>query len=189
VKNLQTLTMLLLFCCSLGVCETPQKRSGSSTPMHVQHKVSCLCGTVQVCSGDICLKPSDFNLDDDITVELRDKTGTTILDSKKAILKTRKQECTTQGGGNVPCNAKERRSVSRAKPMATISLPSSFSKMEWRNRRLSFQQTTHTRDTSLVISFTWSNRCERNLIRITGIRASRGNPFLATTPSPSPSPP
>jgi hypothetical protein len=51
-----------------------------------------------VCSGDICGRPSDYNLDDDITVELRDRAGTIILDSRKAILATREKTGMTQNG-------------------------------------------------------------------------------------------
>lgn len=108
VKNLATLAALLFFSCSLGVCQSAPNRLDSSTPAH-WHKVSCLCGAVQVCSGDICLKPSGFDLDDDVTVELRDKTGTTVLDSKKAVIKTRKKEGITQAGTKVSYDSSERR--------------------------------------------------------------------------------
>jgi hypothetical protein len=74
----------------------------------LRHKVSCLCGTVQICSGDICGKPADYDLDDDITVQLRDKAGAVTLDSKKVVVKTGERECTTQIGTKVPCNTRER---------------------------------------------------------------------------------
>ena len=41
----------------------------------------------KVCSGDICGRPSDYELDDDIAVELRDKSGTT-LDTQKVMVET-----------------------------------------------------------------------------------------------------
>jgi hypothetical protein len=63
---------------------------------------------VEVCSGDLCGRPSDYGLDDDITVELRDKAGTTILDSKKASVETREKEGTTQDGRKVSYTTKDR---------------------------------------------------------------------------------
>jgi hypothetical protein len=54
------------------------------------------------------MRPSDYDLDDDITVELRDRVGTTIIESKKAVSKTLERECTTQVGTRVSCNATER---------------------------------------------------------------------------------
>jgi hypothetical protein len=63
---------------------------------------------VEVCSGDICGRPSNYNLDDDITVELRDKAGTTIIESKKVIVETREKEGTTQVGTKVSYRTTER---------------------------------------------------------------------------------
>jgi len=62
---------------------------------------------VEVCSGDICLNPSGYDLDDDITVELRDKAGT-VVDSKKVIVETREKEGTTQVGTRVSYKTTER---------------------------------------------------------------------------------
>jgi hypothetical protein len=56
---------------------------------------------VEVCSGDICGRPSNYDLDDDIRVELRDKAGATILESKKVIEETREERGTTQIGTKV----------------------------------------------------------------------------------------
>jgi hypothetical protein len=64
---------------------------------------------VDVCAGDICGRPSDYDLDDDITVELRDKAGTTIIDSKKVIVETREEEGTTQVGTKVSYKRTERK--------------------------------------------------------------------------------
>jgi hypothetical protein len=64
---------------------------------------------VQICSGDICGRPSDYGLDDDIAVQLRDKAGTTVLDSKKVVVEKSERECTTQVGTKVPCPTTERR--------------------------------------------------------------------------------
>jgi hypothetical protein len=85
-----------------------QKHSDCSTLKYSRHKVSCLCGTVSVCSGDICGNPSSYDLDDDITVELRDKVGTTIFDSKKVIVETRAKEGTTQDNKRVSYKQTER---------------------------------------------------------------------------------
>jgi hypothetical protein len=63
---------------------------------------------VQVCSGDTCGRPSDYDLDDDITVELRDKAGRTILDSKKATVETRDKMGTRQDGTKVSYKTKDR---------------------------------------------------------------------------------
>src|ERR1039457_791950 len=53
-----------------------------STLRYLRHKSSCLCGKVSVCSGDVCLRPSQFGLDNDFEVLLRDNQGN-VLDSKK----------------------------------------------------------------------------------------------------------
>ena len=52
--------------CSAKLRSVPQFR----LLKYKRHKVSCLCGTVQVCSGDICGRTSDYGLDDDILVQL-----------------------------------------------------------------------------------------------------------------------
>jgi len=63
---------------------------------------------VDICSGDICLSPSAFDLDDDITVELRDKRGI-ILDSKKVMEETREVPGTLLDGTKTSFKQKERR--------------------------------------------------------------------------------
>jgi hypothetical protein len=103
-----TLTALLLLLGSIAVGQTPPHASDSSTFKYSRHKVSCLCGAVQICSGDICGRPSDYDLDDDITVELRDKSGTT-LDSKRVAIETREQHGTTQDGTKTSFKQTERR--------------------------------------------------------------------------------
>lgn len=76
----------LLVLSSVAVCQTSNRTSDCSTLKSARrHKVSCLCGSVEICSGDICGSPSVYELDDDITVELRDKSGVT-LDTKKAVI-------------------------------------------------------------------------------------------------------
>jgi hypothetical protein len=55
-----------------------------------------------------CLRPSDYGLDDDIGVELRDKTGTT-LDAQKVVVKTRDKQGTTQDETKTSYKQTERR--------------------------------------------------------------------------------
>ena len=61
-----------------------------------------------MCSGDICGRPSDYDLDDDITVELQEKSGT-ILDSQKVVVETREKQGTTQDGTKTSYKQTERR--------------------------------------------------------------------------------
>jgi hypothetical protein len=82
---------LLLILAPIAVCQTSYRPSDCSTLKYARHKVSCLCGTVEVCSGDICGRPSDYELDDDITVELRDGNGRTIGTQKAAIQTSEEQ--------------------------------------------------------------------------------------------------
>ena len=103
------ITSLLFMLNGSVFCQTPYHSSDCSTLKYERHKVSCLCGTVQVCSGDICGRPSDYGLDDDILVQLRSKSGTAILDSEKVAVEKRERECTTQAGTKVSCPATERR--------------------------------------------------------------------------------
>ena len=72
-------TFLFVNVCSAGQAPV---RNDCSTLKYRQHKVSCLCGTVAVCSGDICGRPSGYDLDNDFVVLLRDSQGNT-LDSQK----------------------------------------------------------------------------------------------------------
>jgi len=65
--------------------------------------------------GDICGRPEDYELDDDITVELRNKTGT-ILDTQKVVVETREEQGTTQGGAKTPIRLTERRFSFEGKP-------------------------------------------------------------------------
>ncbi len=108
VNRSLTLSGLLFLLSPLVVCQTLQHGPDCSTLKYSGHKVSCLCGTVQVCSGDLCGPLSHYDLDDDITVELQDKAGTTILDSKKVIAETREKEGTTQVGTRVSYKTTER---------------------------------------------------------------------------------
>ena len=102
---------LLLFLFPVAFCQTSNGASDGSTlkSIRYRHKVSCLCGKVEICSGDICtLRPSVYELDDDITVELRDKSGT-ILDTQKAAVETTEGQGTTQDGALASIKLTERR--------------------------------------------------------------------------------
>lgn len=100
-------TLILLS--PIVICQTPPSHaSDCSTLKYSRHNVSCLCGTVQVCSGDICGSPSDYQLDDDITVELRDKNGTTLA-TQKVVVETREKQGTTQDGTKFSYNQTERK--------------------------------------------------------------------------------
>ena len=100
--------LLLFLLCPLVVPQTAAKPSDCSTLKYLRHKISCLCGTVQICSGDLCGRPSDYDLDDDITVELREKRGT-ILDAKKVGVEKREKQGTTLDGTKTSYIATERR--------------------------------------------------------------------------------
>jgi hypothetical protein len=108
VNRTLTLAALLLLLSPIVVRQTPSDASNCSTLKYLRHKVSCLCGIVQVCSGDICGRPSDYELDDDIAVELRDKSGTT-LDTQKVVVEIREKQGTTQEGTKTSYRQIERR--------------------------------------------------------------------------------
>lgn len=110
-----TLAALLLLVTPVVVCQTQSHASDCSTLKYSRHKVSCLCGTVQVCSGDICGRPSDYELDEDIAVELRDKSGTT-LDVQKVVIETREMQGTKQDGTETSYEQRARRFCFRGKP-------------------------------------------------------------------------
>ena len=91
------LTALLLLLRPIVVCQTTSHAANCSTLKYIRNKVSCLCGIVQVCSGDICGRPSDYELDDHIVVELQDKSGSA-LDTQKVVVETLERQGTTQDG-------------------------------------------------------------------------------------------
>jgi len=72
------------------------------------HKVSSLSGTVAICSGDICGGPSVYELDEDITVELRTKNGI-VLDTQKVVFEASEKQGTKQDGTAITFTQKERR--------------------------------------------------------------------------------
>lgn len=108
VNRTLTLTALLLILTPVVVCQTQSHASNCSTLKYLRHKVACLCGTVQVCSGNICGRPSDYELDDDIAVELRDKSGTT-LDTQNVVVETGEKQGTTKDGTKTSFKQTERR--------------------------------------------------------------------------------
>lgn len=108
VNRTLTHAALLLLVSPVMVCQTQGHAPDCSTLKYSRHKVSCLCGTVQVCSGDICGPPSVYELDDDIAVELRAKNGT-ILDTQKLVVETREMQGATQDGTKTSYKQTERR--------------------------------------------------------------------------------
>ncbi len=106
-RTLSRIALLILFS-RIGVCQTSYRTSDCSTLKYLRHKVSCLCGTVHICSGDLCGSPSDYELDDDITVELRAKSGT-ILDTQTVVFEVSEKQGTKQDGTAITFEQKERR--------------------------------------------------------------------------------
>src|SRR5450631_4750509 len=70
------LTSLLV---AVSICASSQEAAkpiDCSTLKYLRHKVSCLCGKVDLCFGDICgIQLSRLDLDKDFDVMLRDKEG------------------------------------------------------------------------------------------------------------------
>jgi hypothetical protein len=108
VNRTLTHMALLVLLAPIAVCQTSYRAPDCSTLKYFRHKHSCLCGTVEICSGDICLSPSHWELGDDITVELRDKHGTT-LDTQKTVVETSEEQGETQDGTKISIKLAERR--------------------------------------------------------------------------------
>jgi hypothetical protein len=85
------------------------------TLKHSRHKVSSLSGTVAICSGDICSGPSVYELDEDITVELRTKNGI-IHDTQKVVFESSEKQGTKLDGSAITFTQKERRFSFKDKP-------------------------------------------------------------------------
>ena len=83
VNRLLRLTALLFMLSVFALSQTSHDGSDGSALKHSRHKVSCLCGTVLLCAGDVC---GLSGFDDAIIVQLRSKTGMTILDSRKVVV-------------------------------------------------------------------------------------------------------
>jgi hypothetical protein len=99
---------LLLLLSPIAASQTSYRASDCSTLKYLRHKVSCLRGIVQICSGDICGSPSDYELDDDIAVELRDKNGRTV-DTQKVVVEMSEEQGTTPDRTKVSYKRAERR--------------------------------------------------------------------------------
>lgn len=104
---LAQMALLILFS-PVAVGQTSPHASDCSTLKYSRHKVSCLCGSVEICAGDICGSPSVYELDDDITVELRSKSGS-ILDTQKVVLEVIPEQGTRQNGTAITYQQKELR--------------------------------------------------------------------------------
>jgi hypothetical protein len=99
---------ILVFLSPVAACQSSSRASDCLTLKYSRHRVSCLCGSVEICSGDICGSPSDYELDDDITIELRSKSGTT-LDTQKVVSELITGQGTKQDGTAITYEQKERR--------------------------------------------------------------------------------
>jgi hypothetical protein len=119
--NRALLSVALLLLSSVAICQATNGTSDCAALKNVRHKVSCLCGSVQICSGDICGSPANYELDDDVTVELRDKSGV-ILDRKKALVEMHEEQGTTLDGLKTTYNLKQRRFSFEGKPDGHYSI-------------------------------------------------------------------
>jgi hypothetical protein len=100
-----------------------------------------------------CLRPSDYGLDDDIGVELRDKTGTT-LDAQKVVVKTRDKQGTTQDETKTSYKQTERRFCFEGIRDGDYLLASS-TRMASLNQRSYSLRTTRTTAANLATLCTW----------------------------------
>ena len=101
------MAMLVLFT-PFALSQISFGASDCSTLKYSRHKVSSLSGIVAICSGDICGGPSVYELDEDISVELRTKSGV-VLDTQKVVFETSEKQGTKQDGTAITFNQKERR--------------------------------------------------------------------------------
>lgn len=91
--NRPPLLMSLLIATSIiAASQESAKQLDCQTLKYARHKVSCLCGKVSVCAGDICAGPSVYGLDDDIDVLLRDNHANA-LQSEKLSYETQRNFC------------------------------------------------------------------------------------------------
>jgi hypothetical protein len=114
-RSLGAVAMLLLLNAQ-GVCQNVRKGSDCTTLKSSPHKRYCLCGAIQICSGDIRSSPLTYGLDDKITVELRNKAGKTIIDSQQATFQTREKQGTTQDNTPISYEESEYRFSFEGKP-------------------------------------------------------------------------
>lgn len=85
VKRLFPTALLLLSAVSLSQESTPTR--DCTTHNFALHKTPCLCGHVNITSGDISLNPAAYGLDDTLDVELRDKAGK-VIESKRMLYRS-----------------------------------------------------------------------------------------------------
>lgn len=74
-----------------NVQEPPPNRD-CATNHFMTHKTPCLCGKIQLSSGDIGVSPANMGLDDRVDVELRDSNGR-VLESKQLTYKSEVPFC------------------------------------------------------------------------------------------------
>jgi hypothetical protein len=101
-------TAVLILLSPIALCQVSYGASDCATLKYSRHKVSSLSGTVAICSGDICGGPSVYELDEDITVQLRTKNGI-VLDAQKVVFESSQKHGTKQDGTAITFEQKERR--------------------------------------------------------------------------------
>src|ERR1700753_3646141 len=99
----------------LALSQVSYGASDCSTLKYSRHKVSSLSGTVAICSGDICGGPSVYELDEDITVELRTKNGI-VVDTQKVVFEASEKQGTKQDRTAITFTQRERRFSFENKP-------------------------------------------------------------------------
>ena len=77
MKPLPIFALLVLSLYSSG--QQTLTSSDCSTLKYIKHTGAWLRGEVQVCSGDICLRPSQLGFDEQFDVVLRDKHGNKLV--------------------------------------------------------------------------------------------------------------
>jgi hypothetical protein len=92
MKNCPLLMSLLVATSIVAGSQEKRLTTDCQTLKYAKHKVSCLCGKVSVCAGDLCSGPSVYSLDDEIDVQLRDKRANS-LQSKKLSYATQRKFC------------------------------------------------------------------------------------------------
>jgi len=90
VKRLFSTALLLVS--AVSACQESTPTRDCTTHNFVLHKTPCLCGQVNITSGDISLDPATYGLDDKLDVELRDKAGKAI-ESKRMSYKNEHTFC------------------------------------------------------------------------------------------------
>ena len=65
----------LLILCISGVAQQTSNVADCTTLQYLQRETASLCGTADICSGDICGSPSFYDFDEHFDVVLRDSKG------------------------------------------------------------------------------------------------------------------